>query len=79
MDIRNFLLAVMEKDLAIPTDNITEETRLKEDLKMDSLELVELTLLIEKRLAISVNNVISTLSTFGEVETFLSTLCNARY
>lgn len=74
MDIRDQLLSVM-KELSIDTANITSETCLKEDLYMDSTELVELAVALEKRLSISVDDVtLGKLTTFGEVEQLIQSL-----
>lgn len=74
MDIRTELLCAM-KELAIDTSEVNSETRLKEDLEMDSTELVELALVLEKRLALSIDDaVLGKLSTFGKVEQFLQSL-----
>lgn len=74
MNIRTELLCAM-KDLAIETDHITSETRLREDLEMDSTELVELAVALEKRLSLEIDDaILGKLSTFGEVEQFLDSL-----
>ncbi len=74
MNIRAELLCAM-KDLAIEADCISSETRLREDLEMDSTELVELAVALEKRLSIEIDDaILGKLSTFGEVEQFLESL-----
>ncbi len=74
MDIRTELLCAL-KDLAIEADYISSETRLREDLEMDSTELVELAVALEKRLSIEIDDAIfGKLATFGEVEQFLESL-----
>jgi acyl carrier protein len=74
MNIRTELLAAM-KDLAIETDSISSETRLREDLEMDSTELVELAVALEKRLSVKIDDaMLSKLITFGELESFLESL-----
>jgi acyl carrier protein len=74
MNIRTELLAAM-KDLAIETDSLTSETRLREDLEMDSTELVELAVALEKRLSLKIDDAtLSKLTTFGDVEQFLESL-----
>ncbi len=76
MNIRTELLYAM-KDLAIDTDYIRSETRLREDLEMDSTELVELAVVLEKRLSLSIDDaILGKLSTFGEVEQFLESLAS---
>jgi acyl carrier protein len=76
MNIRTELLHAM-KDLAIDTDYIRSETRLREDLEMDSTELVELAVVLEKRLSLSIDDaILGKLSTFGEVEQFLESLAS---
>jgi acyl carrier protein len=74
MNIRTELLCAME-ELSIDTGHIGDETRLKEDLEMDSTELVELALVLEKRFSLPIDDaVLSKLSTFGKVEAFLYSL-----
>ncbi len=74
MNIRTELLAAM-KDLAIETDSLSSETRLREDLEMDSTELVELAVALEKRLPVKIDDaMLSKLITFGELESFLESL-----
>jgi|GEM_PF-733612 len=76
MNIRTELLHAM-KDLAIDTDHIRSETRLRGDLEMDSTELVELAVVLEKRLSLSIDDaILGKLSTFGEVEQFLESLAS---
>ena len=74
MNIRTELLCAM-KDLAIEADYISSGTRLREDLEMDSTELVELAVMLEKRLSLKIDDaILGKLSTFGEVEQFLESL-----
>lgn len=74
MNIRTELLSAMQ-DLSINTDTINSETHLREDLEMDSTELVELAVMLEKRLSFSIDDAaLGKLPTFGEVEKFLSSL-----
>jgi acyl carrier protein len=74
MDIHAELLRTM-KDLSIHTDTISNETRLKEDLEMDSTELVELSVMLEKRLSLPIDDAaLGKLPTFGELEKFLKSL-----
>ena len=76
MNLRAELLHAMI-DLAIDTDHISSETRLREDLEMDSTELVELAVVLEKRLSLSIDDAaLGKLSTFGEVEQFLQSLAS---
>lgn len=74
MNIRTEILGAM-KDLAIETDHVSSETRLREDLEMDSTELVELAVVLEKRLSLKIDDaILGKLSTFGQVEQFLESL-----
>ena len=76
MNIRTELLCAM-KDLAIETDAISSETRLREDLEMDSTELVELAVALEKRLSLEIDDAtFAKVSTFGEIEKFLESLAS---
>ncbi len=71
MDIRAELLRVMD-DLHIETANLSDGTRLKEDLDMDSTELVEMAVMLEKSLLVSIDDaVFAKLRTFGDVEQFI--------
>jgi acyl carrier protein len=74
MNIHAELLSAL-CDLAIDTSQISGETRLKEDLEMDSTERVELALALEKRLTLSIDDAIfGKLSSFDEVEQYLQSL-----
>jgi acyl carrier protein len=76
MNIRTELLCAM-KDLAIDTEHISSETRLREDLEMDSTELVELAVVLEKRLSLEIDDaILGKFSTFGDVEQFLESLAS---
>jgi acyl carrier protein len=71
MNVRTELLRVMG-DLCIETTNLNEETRLKEDLDIDSTELVEMAVVLEKRLPVVIDDTVFTrLRTFGDVEQFV--------
>jgi acyl carrier protein len=77
MDIRTQILSVM-KDMSIDTTNISSGTHLKQDLEMDSTELVELAVALEKRLALPIDDTtFGKLTTFGEIEQFLQSLVAA--
>lgn len=77
MDIRAQILSVM-KDMSIDTTNISSGTQLKQDLEMDSTELVELAVSLEKRLALPIDDTtFGKLITFGEIEQFLQSLIAA--
>ncbi|MBE3561757.1 MAG: acyl carrier protein [Ktedonobacteraceae bacterium] len=74
MNIRNEILRAM-RDLYINTDDVSSETRLREDLSMDSTELVEMALVLEKRLPILIDDAtFAKLRTFGEIEQFVQSL-----
>lgn len=76
MNIRAALLGAL-KDLAIDTTHVNSTTRLKEDLEMDSTEMVELAMVLEKRLSLSIDDaLLGKLSTFAEVEQFLQSLAS---
>lgn len=74
MDIHTEFLGAL-KDLSIRTNGVSSETRLKEDLEMDSTELVELSLALEKRLATPIDDaILGKLSFVGKIEQFLESL-----
>jgi acyl carrier protein len=71
MDLRAEILRIMD-ELHISTTNIGDNTRLKEDLEMDSTELVEMAVLLEKRMRVVIDDAAFVkLRTFGEVERFM--------
>jgi acyl carrier protein len=74
MDVHVELLQAM-KELSIDIRNVTSRTHLKEDLEMDSTELVELSVVLEKRLLCSIDDsVLSKMRTVGEIENFLRSI-----
>ena len=71
MDTRTGILNVMST-LGIDTTNITDETRLKEDLEMDSTEYIELAVAIERQLSVPVEDKpFMALKTFGAVVNYI--------
>ncbi|GHO50253.1 acyl carrier protein [Ktedonospora formicarum] len=74
MNVRAELLHAMQ-DLHIDIAKINTSTRLKEDLDMDSTEIVEMAVALEKRLPLTIDDAaLGKLHTFGEVEQFVLTL-----
>lgn len=67
MNVRSEILRVMD-DLSIDTSDLSEETRLREDLDMDSTEMVEIAVGLEKRLSVVIEDAVFTrLRTFGDM------------
>jgi acyl carrier protein len=59
-------------ELGFDTSNISDATRLREDLNVDSTEIVELTVATENRLAISLSDSpFSELCSIGDMVQFL--------
>jgi acyl carrier protein len=71
MDIYDQTIDVLS-ELHINTQGATSETRLKEDLEMDSTELIEIEIALEKHFAIPVDHVAFTrLPTLGDITQFI--------
>ena len=71
MDIRAELLSLFE-ELKLDPVGITDETRFKQDLDVDSTELVEIGVALEHRLPMAVDTAaFPTLKTFGEMVAFV--------
>lgn len=78
MNIRAELLHVMQ-DLHIDISKVTPTTRLKDDLDMDSTEIVEMAVALEKRLPLTIDDAaLGKLQTFADVEKFLQALMDKR-
>lgn len=74
MNVRAEILHAMQ-DLHINIAKINTATRLKEDLDMDSTELVEMAVALEKRLPLTIDDAaLGKLHTFGELEQFIQVL-----
>jgi len=68
---QSVLLGVL-RDLEIKTDGVGDETRLREDLEVDSTELIEIAVAIEQRTSAAIDtNDILALKTFGELVTYV--------
>ena len=71
MDIYDQTIDVLNT-LRINTEEVTRETRLKEDLEMDSTELIEIEIALEKHFALPIDHVaFMHLSTFGDITQFI--------
>ena len=67
MDIRQTLVDVL-RELKIDPAGVEADTRLREDLEIDSTEMVEIAVAIEKRLAVTIDtDRFLGLKTFGEM------------
>lgn len=64
--------AAIAEQLNIPLDNITKDTRLIEDLKADSLDIVELIMDLEQRHGIEIpDDELSRIKTVGDIVNFI--------
>lgn len=71
MDVRAEILSVFE-ELKVSTAGVDDDTRLREDLELDSTELVEIGVAVERRLPLDVDTaVFPALITFGEMVAFI--------
>jgi acyl carrier protein len=71
MDIYNQTIDVLSA-LQINTEGATRKTRLKEDLEMDSTELIEIEIALEKHFALPIDHVVFVrLSTLGDITQFI--------
>ncbi len=60
------------EQLSIPVENITEDTRLIEDLKADSLDIVELVMDLEQRYNIEIpDEELVRIKTVGDIVKFV--------
>lgn len=65
--------AVIAKQLDIPEENITEESRLIEDLKADSLDVVELIMDLEQQYSVEIpDDDLPGIRTVGDIVKFLN-------
>lgn len=69
--------AMLVKDYKLDPDTLTEDARL-EDLGVDSLGMADLVFNIEDEFGLTVPDVATTLTTFGEVVRFIDDLIAAR-
>ena len=71
MDVRLALLGLLE-ELGFDPAEIEQDTRLREDLAIDSTELVEIAVAIERRVPVSIDaGHFQALDTFGEMVDFV--------
>ena len=67
------ICAMLSKQMDVPMDQITMDTRLVEDLKADSLDVVELNMDIEQEYGIQVpEEELPNVHTVGDILKFLS-------
>jgi acyl carrier protein len=73
MDVRETLIEIL-RELKIDPTGIEDQSRLRQDLDIDSTELVEIAVATEKRLAITIDtDEFLALKTFGAVVNYVST------
>jgi acyl carrier protein len=53
-ELQDRVCAVLAQNLAVPKDEVTPESRFKEDLDADSLDLVEAVLALEEEFGLSI-------------------------
>ena len=71
MDTNDVVLTVL-RDLEIDTDGVDEATRLREDLQVDSTELVEIAVAIERRAPVALDTeAVLALKTVGDLLTYV--------
>lgn len=71
MDVRIVLLRTL-RELGFETDEIKDATLIREDLEVDSTELVEIAVAVERHLPISLDSTdFEALRTFGDMVTFV--------
>lgn len=64
---------MIAKQMDIPAESITEDSRLGEDLKADSLDLVELVMDLEQEYGVQVpEDALPGIKTVGDIVTFLN-------
>ena len=73
MDTRETLIEIF-RELKIDPTGVDDDSRLREDLDVDSTEMVEIAVAAEKRLAIAIDtDEFLSLKTFGAVVRYVST------
>ncbi len=77
MTTLNRIRTMLVKDFKLDPDKLTSEARL-EDLGVDSLGMAELVFNIEDEFGLTVPDVATTLTTFGEVVSFIDDLVAQR-
>jgi acyl carrier protein len=71
VDVRATLVEVLE-DLGFDPDDLADDTRLRDDLEVDSTEMTEIAVVIERRLLVKVDAAhFQTLKTFGDLVAFV--------
>jgi acyl carrier protein len=71
MDVRLALIGLFQ-ELGFQGETLSDGTRLREDLAIDSTELVEIAVAIERRVSVSISTGhFQALDTFGEVIEFV--------
>jgi len=72
MEVREAVLSIFG-NLEFEPDEIDDDTRIREDLAIDSTELTEITLAVEKTLGVIINDgEFAQLETFGEIVKYIA-------
>jgi acyl carrier protein len=72
------IAGIISGRLAVPRDDIGWDSRLKEDLEADSLDLVELALMVEEEYGVPVlDEELGTFDTVGDVVEMILSKCGA--
>ena len=78
MDVKGMLIEIF-RELKIDPSGVEAESRLREDLDIDSTEMVEIAVAIEKRLSVGVDtDEFLRLRTFGDVVDYVLSARMAR-
>lgn len=71
MDVRAELVEVLE-DLGFDPDGLVDDTRLRDDLEVDSTEMTEIAVVLERRMLVKIDAAhFQTLKTFGDLVEFV--------
>lgn len=71
-DMKDKIVDVLSKQLRIDPEDITEDSNITEDLGADSLDLVEILMLLESEMGITISDEDAlTLKTVGDVADYL--------
>jgi acyl carrier protein len=71
VDMRAELVEVLE-DLGFDPDGLVDDTRLRDDLEVDSTEMTEIAVVLERRMLVKIDAAhFQTLKTFGDLVEFV--------
>jgi len=75
MDKGEEIVALLAKQLGKKAEGLTDQSRIKEDLGADSLDVVEILMTVEERYGITVpDDVVMSIKTVGDLKKMLKTL-----